>query len=62
MRGNVLNKKGIYNRCKLTFSSRQRVGGKVWAPRDVGEMDEECIRNETVRGKQKRLKMYLRNE
>ena len=28
MRGNILNKKGIYNR---------------WAPGDVGEMGEECI-------------------
>ena len=48
MRGNVLNKQGLYNRCKLTrLVVDEEWDKKVWkeslAPRVV-EIDEECIR------------------
>ena len=47
MRGNVLNKKGLYNRCKLTRlvvdeEWEQKVWKDSWTPRVV-ELDEECI-------------------
>ena len=56
MRGNVLNKQGVYNRCKLTRlvvdeEWEQKVWKEAWAPRVV-DVDEEGIRS--VSGKQKR--------
>ena len=47
MRGNVLKKKGLYNRCKLTRlvvddEWEQKVWKDSWAPRII-ELDEECI-------------------
>ena len=47
MRGNVLNKQGMYNRCKLTRlvvdeEWEQKVWKDSWAP-GVVELDEDCI-------------------
>ena len=52
MRGNVLNKKGLYNRCKLTRlvvdeEWDQKVWQESWQPRGVATVDEECIRAES---------------
>ena len=68
MRGNVLNKKGMYNRCKLTrlvvdSEWEERMWLESWAKRVVNA-DEECVREsktnkrkETVRGGKKRIKL-----
>ena len=47
MRGTVLNKKGVYNRCKLTrlvvdSEWDEKVWKDAWKPR-VTEVDEECV-------------------
>ena len=57
MRGNVLNKKGLYNRCKLTRLVVDeewdlKVWQESWQPRGVATVDEECIRAEN-RGKKR---------
>jgi hypothetical protein len=46
MRGNVLNKKGLYNRCKLTRlvvdeEWDQKVWQESWQPRGLATVDEE---------------------
>jgi hypothetical protein len=51
MRGNVLNKKGLYNRCKFTRlvvdeERELKVRQESWQPRGVDTDDEECIRAE----------------
>ena len=63
MRGTVLNKKGMYNRCKLTrLVVDNDWEGKVWTPR-VTAVDEECVgesskakRKEGERGGKKKQK------
>ena len=64
----VLNKKGMYNRCKLTrlvvdSEWEERMWKESWAKRVV-TIDEECVgesnsskRKETVRGSKKRIKL-----
>ena len=68
MRGNVLNKKGRYNRCKLTrlvvdSEWKERMWKGAWAQRVV-TIDEECVgenksskRKESVRGSKTRIKL-----
>ena len=68
MRGNVLNKKGMYNRCKLTrlvvdSEWEERMWKEAWAQRVVTTA-EECVgenksssRKESVRGSKKRIKL-----
>ena len=68
MRGKVLNKRGMYNRCKLTrlvvdCEWEERMWKEAWAPRVV-TIDEECVmegmsnkRKEGVRGSNERLKL-----
>ena len=48
MRGNVLNKKGTYNRCKLTRlvvdeEWESRVWQEAWEQEAVADVDEECL-------------------
>ena len=71
MRGNVLNKKGVYNRCKLTRLVVDeewdlKVWKESWQPRGVTTEDENHIREESkgkkrsseeVRAKQIKLDM-----
>ena len=57
MRGNVLNKKVLYNRCKLTRlvvdeEWELKVWQESWQPRGVATVDDECIRAEN-RGKKR---------
>ena len=68
MRGNVLNKKGMYNKCKLTrlvvdSEWEERMWKEAWAQRVVTTA-EECVgenksssRKESVRGSKKRIKL-----
>ena len=49
MRGNVLNKKGMFNRCKLTrmvidTERDQRVWKEAWEPRANEVVDEDSLR------------------
>ena len=57
MRGNVLNKQGLYNRCKLTRlvvdeEWDKKVWKDSWAPRVI-EIDEECIRAGEEKGRKR---------
>ena len=68
MRGNVLNKKGTYNRCKLTrmvvdSEWEEQVWKEAWAPRVV-TAEEESVgeanrakRKESALGGKKRIKL-----
>ena len=72
MRGTVLNKKGMYNRCKLTRlviddEWEQKVWKDAWTPR-VTMVDEECVgeslktkRKEGGRGGKKKQKLEAEN-
>ena len=63
-----MNKRGMYNRCKLTrlvvdCEWEERMWKEAWAPRVV-TIDEECVgesmtnkRKEGVSGSKKRLKL-----
>jgi hypothetical protein len=49
MRGNILNKKGMFNRCKLTrlvvdTEWDNKVWEESWEPRTEPEMDEDSLR------------------
>ena len=57
MRGNVLNKQGTYNRCKLTRlvvdeEWERKKWSEAWAPRVI-EVDESGIRADSAKGKKK---------
>ena len=58
MRGNVLNKKGTYNRCKLTRlvvdeEWESKVWQEAWEQEAVADVDEECLAPKG-RGKKKK--------
>ena len=49
MRGNILNKKGMFNRCKLTrmvvdSEWDQKVWEEAWEPRPGGDVEEEILK------------------
>ena len=68
MRGTVLNKKGMYNRCKLTrmvvdSEWEEQVWKDAWTPRET-PAEEECVgntssskRKESLAGSKKRIKL-----
>ena len=57
MRGNVLNKKGVYNRCKLTrlvidSEWEEQTWRESWEPTEMEDVNEECI-GESSKAKRK---------
>ena len=57
MRGNVLNKKGVYNRCKLTrlvidSEWEEQTWRESWEPTEMEDVNKECI-GESSKAKRK---------